>query len=361
MKKTPLFDIHLKTGARMVPFAGWEMPLSYGSILEEAQAVRKAAGLFDISHMGRVRIFGRGATQLLSHLTSQDTHSLAIGRAHYALILNEQGGIRDDIIVYRLGEQEYLLVVNAINTEKDVAWIREWLPSLASDEEAHVEEITEQTAMLALQGPGAVSLLQAALGNPDLVAIEKFGHISLEQCICCRTGYTGEDGFELIIPQEQAVRLWNLFLANGVQPCGLGARDTLRIEAGFPLYGHEIDENISPVEARLLWAVNLQKERFIGKESVLKIKAEGPKIKLMGLVMADRALPRQGYTIYQGEHVIGKVTSGTFSPHRGTSIAMGYLDANFAKVGLPVEVDIRGRKYPATLTSKQGLLERTSS
>jgi aminomethyltransferase len=362
--RTPLYEAHLKQGARLIPFAGWEMPLSYKSILEEAKSVRSHAGIFDISHMGRLRIAGKGTVSILQLLTTNDIEALSVGKAHYSLLTNPQGGIKDDIIIYRTGENEFLVVVNASNTSKVIAWIESFLPQ--TEEELHIENITPYTAMVALQGPKAQAVLEAVLGTPDLIGLERFSHRTITfkedetsaELLCCRTGYTGEDGFELIFSQEYAPLVWNVLLNAGATPCGLGARDTLRIEAGYPLYGHEIDESISPVEAGLMWAVKLDKGNFIGRDVILEAKRLGPKRRLMGLLMHGRALPRQGYTIYHENREVGVVTSGTFSPLREASIAMGFLNTEVARPYTKVEIEIRGQRHEATVVPKKELLQK---
>jgi len=362
--RTPLYDAHVELGARLTPFAGWEMPLSYKSILEEAKSVRYQAGIFDISHMGRLRIAGKGAAYILQLLTTNDIEALSIGKAHYSLMTNPQGGIKDDIIVYRTGKSEFLVVVNASNTSKVIAWIEPFIPQ--TEEELHVENTTSHTAMIALQGPKAQSILETVLGTPELRELERFSHRAIifkenetsAELLCCRTGYTGEDGFELIVSKEYASLVWNALLAAGATPCGLGARDTLRIEAGYPLYGHEIDESISPVEAGLMWAVKLEKGNFIGRDAILEAKRLGPKCRLMGLLMHGRALPRQGYTIYRENREVGVITSGTFSPLREVGVAMGFLNTEVARPYVSVEVDIRGQRYGATVVPKKELLQK---
>ncbi len=364
-RRTPLYAAHASASARLVDFAGWEMPVLYTGILEEARAVRKDAGLFDISHMGRAHLSGPGATALLQRLTSNDVARLEPGQAHYSLLTNPNGGIIDDIIVYRAGDESYLIVINASNTDKDLTWIAQHLPPALT-----LENNTDATAMIAVQGPRAPQIVAELAGQPALLELKRFQYVTGElaggQATFCRTGYTGEDGFELILPAENALDVWAALLAQGAVACGLGARDALRIEAGYPLYGHEIDDTTTPVEAGLMWVVSLDKGDFTGSDVIRRVKRDGPARRLVGLTSDARITPRQGYTIYaaadmnalnsQGNAAIGTVTSGVFSPTRGHSVAMGYVAAPFAKTGTAVEIAIRDKRAPATVIPKKNLL-----
>ncbi|MCS6775137.1 MAG: glycine cleavage system aminomethyltransferase GcvT [Chloroherpetonaceae bacterium] len=355
LKRTPLYDVHLAAGARMVPFAGWAMPVSYQSILDEARVVRQHAGIFDISHMGRVCVEGAESLPVLQRVTSNDVSRLAPGDAQYSLFLTPQGGIIDDIIVYRRRAQEFLLVVNASNTEEDLRWIREHTAQSVA-----VVDRTSETAMVAVQGPHAPSLVAGVLESPALLDLGRFQFAEVEfrgtLIVCCRTGYTGEDGFELIGPVQEVSSLWERCIRAGAVPCGLGARDTLRIEAGYPLYGHEIDTHTSPVEAGLMWVVKLEKGEFIGRDAVMQIRSEGVLRRLVGMLLDSRIQPRQGYTVHAGDAVVGSVTSGTFSPLRHCGIAMGYVATPLARPGTRVEIDIRGKRVPARIVPKKNLL-----
>ncbi|HLV80565.1 MAG TPA: glycine cleavage system aminomethyltransferase GcvT, partial [Chthonomonadaceae bacterium] len=315
MRQTPLTAAHRALSGRMVDFAGWEMPVLYTSILDEARAVRNAVGIFDISHMGRIVLSGTGATALLQTVTSNDVSALQPPEAQYSLLTNPQGGVVDDIIVYRQGAEAYLVVINASNTDKDLDWIRRHMPASVT-----LDDRTEQTAMIAAQGPQAPQLVADVASDPGLLALGRFqygtGIIAGASATFCRTGYTGEDGFEIIVPAANAIVVWNALQQAGATPCGLGARDALRIEAGLPLYGHEIDDTTSPVEAGLMWAVKLEKGDFIGREPIVRLKEAGPRRRLIGLLSQERIVPRQGYTIYQGGDEAGQVTSGVFSPTR---------------------------------------------
>lgn len=355
LKRTPLYAVHLAAGARMIPFAGWSMPVSYQGILDEARAVRQHAGIFDISHMGRFRIQGAEAPAVVQFVTSNDVLRLTPGDAQYSLLMTPQGGIIDDIIVYRVRSQEFLIVVNASNAEEDLRWItRHAAQSFA------IVDWTSETAMMAVQGPHAPSLVADVLERPSLLDLSRFQFAEVEfrgvSIVCCRTGYTGEDGFELIVPAQRATELWARCVQAGATPCGLGARDTLRIEAGYPLYGHEIDVHTNPVEAGLMWVVKLDKGDFIGRDAVIRVRSEGVSRRLIGMLLESRIQPRQGYTVHAGDSVVGSVTSGTFSPSRNHGIAMGYVAASFTQPGIGVEIDIRGRRVPARVVPKKSLL-----
>ncbi len=355
LRRTPLFAAHQKLNARIVDFAGWEMPVLYTGILEEARAVRSHAGIFDISHMGRIHVTGVGATEMLQLLTSNDVAALSPSEAQYSLLTNPTGGIIDDIIVYRAGDEEYLVVINASNTRKDLDWIAQHTPA-----GVRVEDHTLETAMIAVQGPAAPGLVAEIAGKPELLELGRFqyatGQIDGVAATFCRTGYTGEDGFEVIVPAAQSEALWDALLAGGAVACGLGSRDALRIEAGYPLYGHEIDDTTSPVEAGLMWVVKTDKTNFIGRDNILNIKSNPPVRRLVGLMTQERIQPRQGYTILVGNETVGEVTSGIFSPTKGTSIAMGYVAARYAKTGTVVEIAIRDRRATATVVPKKNLL-----
>ena len=358
LRRTPLFAAHQKLKARLVDFAGWEMPVLYNGILEEARAVRSHAGIFDISHMGRIQVTGQGATAMLQELTSNDIADLSPSEAQYSLLTNPNGGIIDDIIVYRAGDEDYLVVINASNTEKDLAWIAQYTPPMV-----RVEDHTLETAMIAVQGPHAPALIAEIAGRPDLLDLGRFqyvvGEIGGLPATFCRTGYTGEDGFEVIVPAAQAENLWDALLKGGAAACGLGSRDALRIEAGYPLYGHEIDDTTSPAEAGLMWVVKMDKANFIGRDKIAAVKSNPAVRRLVGLVTQERIQPRQGYTILVGNEPVGEVTSGIFSPAKGTSIAMGYVLARYAKTGTSVEIAIRDRRAAATVVPKKNLLAQT--
>jgi aminomethyltransferase len=355
LNRTPLNAVHRALNGRMVDYAGWDLPVMYAGILEEARAVRNDIGIFDISHMGRVRIYGEGATDLLQSLTSNDVAALRPSGAHYSLLTNQTGGIIDDIIVYREDVESYLVVINAGNAAKDLAWIRSKVPNGVT-----VDDQTAMTAMIAVQGPNAPGCVADLAQRPALLELSRFQYATATlagvPATLCRTGYTGEDGFEVIVPAAQAPVVWQALMEAGALPCGLGARDALRIEAGYPLYGHEIDETTSPVEAGLMWVVKLDKGEYYGRDVIAEVKRVGAQRKLMGLISDERIQPRQGYTILVDGEAVGAITSGVFSPTLGRSLAMGYLSTPFAQTGRRVEIAIRDKRSPATVVQKKSLL-----
>ncbi len=346
--ETPLHAWHVARGARMVPFAGWSMPVQYPTgILAEHRATRAGVGLFDISHMGRVEIRGRDALALLQRTTTNDVARLGPGRAQYSLLCNGDGGTLDDLLVYRLADR-YLAVVNAGTRERDLAWWREH--ATAGGLDVQVEDRTFALAMLAVQGPGAQALVQP-LVEADLGAVRYYSALSTRvgawDVLVARTGYTGEDGFELLIARAHAVALWEALLAHAdppaPTPAGLGARDTLRIEAGMALYGHELTELITPLEAGLARFVQFDKGTFVGREALLAQRAAGVQRTLVGFEMVDSAVPREGYALCAGDTEIGRVTSGTYGPTVDRGIGLAYLPPAFAAGGTPLTVAIRGR------------------
>jgi aminomethyltransferase len=355
LRRTPLYDEHKRLNARMVPFGGWDMPVQYAGILDESRAVRTAVGLFDISHMGRVGVSGPGALGFLQLVTSNDVSALGPGQAQYSLLTNPAGGVIDDIIVYRLGEGDFLVVINASNTSKDLAWFAE-----NAAEDVEIQDRTAETAMIAVQGPRAPELVDS-LTEDNLAGLDRFEHkqgrIGESAATFCRTGYTGEDGFEVIVPRAAAASLWRTLVDAGGVPCGLGARDALRIEAGYPLYGHEIDDSTTPVEAGLMWVVKPEKGDFIGCEQIAAVKEKGPGRKLVGITLQERIVPRQGYNLYAGEEAVGTVTSGVFSPMRSLGLGMAYVKVPHHKSGSELTVDIRGKNYPVTVVPKKSLLD----
>ncbi len=356
LRKTPLYDAHVALNARIVDYAGWAMPVLYSGILEEARAVRSQVGIFDISHMGRIRISGAGAEELLQSLTSNDVVALNPSEAQYSLLTNPDGGIIDDIIVYRETATSFLVVINAGNSAKDIAWIREHLTS-----DAVLDDMTAETAMIAVQGPAAPALVSQLASSPELTGLKRFqyatGSIGDVSATFCRTGYTGEDGFEVIVDARHAIKLWDVLVAAAAAPCGLGARDALRIEAGYPLYGHEIDDMTSPVEAGLMWVVKLEKGDFTGRQPIADLKERGAERKLVGLVCTDRQVPRQGYTVLSGDEPVGVVTSGVFSPTRNRSIAMAYVRRPYSHTGANLSIAVRDKRMNATVVPKKSLLE----
>jgi len=352
LKRTPLYERHLALGARLVEFSGWEMPVQYSSILDEHRAVRTCAGLFDVSHMGEFKIEGPDSLAFLQYLVPNDVSRLAIHQALYTQLCLPNGGTIDDLIIYYLAENHYMMVVNAGNIDKDFAWVEQQ----AKIFDVQVFNQSDTTALLALQGPEAQAILQP-LADVDLSTIRYYhcepGVVDGINCIISRTGYTGEDGFELYCAPVDVVTLWNDLLAagkeRGLLPAGLGARDTLRIEAGYCLYGHELDEQTNPLEAGLGWTIKLNKGEFIGRDALLKVKEEGPKRKLIGIEMIERGISRAGYAIYENDQQIGSLTSGAPGPALNKNIGIGYVEASHAVVGNTVQIDIRGKRTAAQI------------
>lgn len=337
--RTPLYDRHVALGARMVPFAGWEMPVQYEGVIPEHRAVRSDAGVFDVSHMGEIEIEGPRALELLQSLLASDMAKVQPGRARYTLLTNERGGIVDDLIAYRLDEFRWLLVVNASNREADFAWIKEREIS-GSD----VRDVSDEYALLAVQGPHAIEKLGLPEAGWNTFAEEVIDGV---QTMVNRTGYTGEDGCEILCMAEDAERLWDAVLARGVTPCGLGARDTLRLEACLALHGNDITPDTDAISAGLGWTCALDKE-FSGAEELRRIKAEGPERKLVAFRMEDRAIPRQGMTIEGG----GGVTSGTHSPTLDVGIGMGYVPSPMSEIDTELTIDVRGKSRRARVVKK---------
>jgi len=358
MRRTPLYEVHSKT-AKMTTFAGFEMPLWYKGITEEHLAVRNSVGVFDVSHMGRVIITGRDAERFLNYVVTNDVSTLTSNSALYTVMCNENGGIVDDCVVSRIAQDKFLIVPNATNREKDY----NWLVQHAKGFDVKIEDFSDKSAMLAVQGPNAEKTLQK-ICSENLSKVERFkcttAKLAGVDVFLSRTGYTGEDGFEVYVwdasieKPDNAVKVWNAILEAGktfgIEPCGLGARDTLRLEAGLCLYGNDIDENTTPLEARLGFVVKFQKDNFIGKNALLKQKDEGVKRRRVGLLMIEHGIPRQGFKIYDdvGEK-IGQVTSGTFSPLLKCGIAMAYIQTQKAQEGNTVNVEIRNRKAKAKI------------
>ena len=346
LKHTALYDTHIALDARMVPFAGWEMPIQYRGIFAESLAVRSGAGLFDVSHMGRLDISGPRAPALMDWVLTAHASDLRLSRARYALMCNEAGGIIDDTVYYRTGEDRYLLVCNASNRQHVVAWLRRWAEERFPG--TTIEDRTEATAMIALQGPSAVELL-ASICDPDPSEMRLFsgieGKLDSRSAYVGRTGYTGEDGFELITEAAAASYLWHSLMDRGGVPCGLGARDVLRLEAGLSLHGNDIGATTTPMEAGLDRFVHLDKD-FVGAEALRRQMESGPAEKLVGLAVQGKSIARAGTPILSWATQatqVGKVTSGTHSPTLDSSIAMGYVTKDFSSTGERLQVDIRGR------------------
>lgn len=355
LKRTPLYEFHRSHGARLVPFAGWEMPVQYSGILEEHRAVREKAGLFDVSHMGEARVSGKEAEAFLNYMMANDVSRCAIGQAIYSTVCQEDGGVLDDVIIYRLAAAEYFICLNASNAERDVAWLKKHSEKFAvtvSDESAF-------WGQLALQGPKAKTILQGICQQP-VSELPKMGFTlggvgTIAGVVIARTGYTGEDGYELYVPAEQtealAVTLLAAGRAEGLQLCGLGARDSLRLEAGLPLYGHELTEKITPLTAGLGWSVKLDRQGdFVGKRALTAEKANGLKNKVIFYTLGDKRIARQGTPVYLGARKVGEVLSGSLSPLLNLAIGSALVEtaalAEAKANGQALEADIRGTRIP---------------
>jgi aminomethyltransferase len=353
MKRTPFYDLHVKAGAKIVPFAGFEMPVQYTSIIEEHKKVRSSVGVFDVSHMGEFIVAGKNAQSFLQKLTVNDVSKLTPGRAQYSAMCYDDAGIVDDLLVYKLAENHFMVVVNASNIEKDFRWMNNHLLP-----DVELKDESDATALLAIQGPKAELTLQK-LTTVNLSSIEYYhfvkGSCADVEMILSRTGYTGEPGFEIYFPVEHAEKVWNaVFKAGkefGITPIGLGARDTLRLEMGYCLYGNDIDQTTNTLEAGLGWITKFSKGDFISKAALEKVKAEGLKRKLVGMMLPGKAVARHGYTIHINGDKVGAVTSGTFSPSLERGIAMGYVTAEHAAAGSSVDIDIRGTLTEAEIVA----------
>jgi len=351
LRRTPLNAVIRKAGAKLVDFAGWEMPVQFRSVIDEHLAVRTRAGLFDVSHMGEIRVEGRDALALLQSLTPSDVGGLGLGQAQYTALLTPQATFVDDILIYRRGEDRFLLCVNASNTDKDFRYVRE-----NASGSVRVEDASAEFAQLALQGPRAVVIL-SRVADQEVGSVPAYrfleGSVRGVPAILSRTGYTGEDGFEIYLAPDRAEEIWLALLQAGAEdglvPCGLGARDTLRLEARMLLYGNDIDETVTPLEAGLGFMVRLEKGEFQGSGVLRRQKERGVERKLMGFEMTDRGIPRHGYPLRVGSREVGQVTSGTFAPFLKKSIGLGYVPAEAARIGQEIEVLIRGSAVPGRI------------
>ena len=352
LKRTALFQEHASAGGRLVPFAGWEMPIQYTGILSEARDVRSKAGIFDVSHMGRLEITGADSPQFFHRLVTADVVNMPLGRARYTLVCNEQGGIIDDTILYRMGEERFIFIVNASNADTVLDWLRRWREEWAMDVDINVR--TQETALIALQGPLAQSILQP-MCSVDPSSIRPFraveGHVSGFAAVVCRTGYTGEDGFEVIVSAENAPSLWRSFADGGATPCGLGARDVLRLEAGLLLHGSDMDATLTPLEAGLERFVSWDKGDFTGLTALQAIANRGLTRTLVGFRLIEKGIPRHGYAMLSGEDTIGEVTSGTHSPTLDIGIGLGYVSLEHSNPGTGIAIDIRGRRTEAEVVA----------
>ncbi len=352
LQQTCLHDRHVELGALMSPFGGFDMPIQYAGITEEHNAVRQKVGVFDVSHMGEVRVKGPDAYKFVSHIFVNDVTGAPDGQIFYGMMCYENGGVVDDLLVYKVNDNEYFLVINASNIDKDVAWI------MKNAEGFNVEIIDESPRYgeVAIQGPEAEGTVEKVLGIPvqDIPFYNfKTFPIDGEEVIVSRTGYTGEDGFEIYGSHDYIRRVWDKLMEAGVQPCGLGCRDTLRFEVGLPLYGDELADDITPIEASLSMFVKLDKPEFIGKEALAKQKAEGVKRRIVGLELEGNAIPRHGYPVEVNGEKVGEITTGYRSISTGKSVAMAMIDKPYDKLGTDVEVRIRKKTFPAKVVKKR--------
>jgi aminomethyltransferase len=356
LKKTPLNEAHRSLGGKMVDFGGWDMPVQYpAGVIAEHLRTRTVAGLFDVSHMGEIHVDGPDAIAFVNSLTTNDVAKLVDGQAHYSALTNENGGVVDDLLVYRFGAEKLFLVVNAGTTEKD--W--EWISSRRGDFNVDLRHASVEYCQIAIQGPKAVEMLQK-LTPTDLAGIKyyhfKTGEVDDVPAIISRTGYTGEDGFEVYADAAKAEQLWNKMLEagnygaeDGILPCGLAARNTLRLESAMSLYGHELGDDITPLEANLGWICKLQKGEFTGREALLKQKEEGLKRKLIGFEMIDKGIGRDGFDVYIGDDKVGVVTSGSPAPFLKKNIGLAFVPVEFANVGQEIRIDVRGKLLAAAV------------
>jgi len=350
LKKTPLSELHRELGARMTEFAGWELPVWYTSVLEEHRAVRSRVGIFDVSDMGRVWVTGRNAGAFLDRVLTRSARRLEIGSSKVCLLCLEDGGILDDLLAYRLGADRYLIVWNAGRIEEKLAWLRRWA---GSDPDIVIENRTDDTVMVTVQGPVVCQLQNLK----DICSLPRFGHtkttIDDVDVLAARTGYTGEDGFEIIADAASARRLWESFIKQGVKSCGVGARDSLRLEAGMLLYGQDMDKTTNPFEAGLGWLVEMGNGDFIGKSALLEINRQGIKRKLIGFQLTGQGIARSGYKIVKCGQEVGKVTSGGYAPTLNANIGFGYLPIELATIGADIEIMIRNRQVAAQVVHRQ--------
>lgn len=354
MKKTPLYDVHCELGGRIVDFAGWALPVQYSGIVEEHDAVRNSAGLFDVSHMGEIAVKGEDAKEFIQRMVTNDISILKDGHVVYSLLCYPDGGVVDDLLIYKLDDEEYLLVVNASNTDKDLMWLQDNVIGRVK-----IANVSSDYAQLALQGPLAEAILQK-LADICLKKLKFFNfnnqvHIKGVKVLVSRTGYTGEDGFEIYLPCKDARFVWDILMdagkAEGLKPCGLGARDTLRFEAALPLYGHEISQDISPLEAGLDRFVKMDKGDFIGLKALANQKEKGIAKKLAGFEMIDKGIPRSGYEVIADGKKVGFVTSGSFSPSLKKNLGMAMLDIKYAKAGTEIYIVVRNNPLKARVVN----------
>lgn len=352
-KRTCLYDKHLELGAKMVPFGGFEMPIQYTDITEEHNAVRKACGVFDVSHMGEVLVNGKEAERFVQHIFTNDISGAPTGKIFYGMMLRETGGTIDDLLVYKMSDDCFFLVINAANIDKDYAWIMEQAKAF----DVTTVNQSDEYGQLAVQGPNAETIMEEVLGLPcKELAFYTFKTLDTDNgnIIVSRTGYTGEDGFEIYGNHDFIRRCWDRLIADGkTHPCGLGCRDTLRFEVGLPLYGDELADDITPIEAGLGMFVKLNKEEFVGKEALARQKAEGVTRKIVGIELEGRAIPRHGYEVVSGEQVVGTVTTGYQSISTGKSVCMAMVDIAYAQLGTPLQIRIHRKLHNGTVIKKR--------
>ena len=352
LKKTPLNEVHRTLGGKMVDFGGWDMPVQYkAGVIEEHMATRTRAGLFDVSHMGEIWVEGRDAIPFVNRITTNDVTKLVDGQAHYSTLTNENGGVVDDLLVYRFNDEKLLLVVNASTTDKDWDWITS---HKGEDDDVALTNASVSYCQIAIQGPNAIGILQRLTDtNLDEIKYYHFtiGHVDGVESIISRTGYTGEDGFEVYAPAENAQQLWEKMLETGAEegilPCGLAARNTLRLESAMSLYGHELGDDITPLEANLGWITKLQKGDFVGRDKIAELKEKGIKRKLVGFEMREPGIARDGYDVYVEDNKVGTVTSGSPAPFLKKNIGLAFVPPEFANVGQELRIDVRGKRLAA--------------
>lgn len=354
LKKTPLFDAHVAAGGRMVPFAGFEMPVQYTGVVDEHRAVREAVGLFDVSHMGEVEFTGPRALEVVDRIITNDLQKIDDMQAVYTVMCKPDGTIIDDLVVYRFSPERIFICVNASNRAKDFAWMKEQAKG-----DCEVKDVGDDYAQIAVQGPKAEELV-GRLTEADVKSVGRYrfttGQVAGKEAIIARTGYTGEDGFELYVASADGAAVWAALLEKGedlgVKPAGLGARDSLRLEVCYPLYGNDIDETTNPYEAGLAWVVKLKKDDFVGKAALEAVKADGPKRKLVGIEPTGRGIARQGYPILVTGEKVGEVTSGTMGPTVGKAVALGYVPAEHSKVGTAIQIEVRNKPVDAVVAPR---------
>ena len=347
-KRTCLYDKHVALGALISPFGGFDMPIQYSNIIDEHQAVRQHCGVFDVSHMGEVLVTGKDAERYVNHIFTNDVRGIPHGKILYGMICYEDGGVVDDLLVYKVADDRFFLVINASNIDKDWAWIQQQ----ADGFEVTLEHQSDQYGELAIQGPEAEQVMEQILG----IACKELAFYTFKtigDVIVSRTGYTGEDGFEVYASADNINEYWDKLMAAGIKPCGLGCRDTLRFEVGLPLYGDELSEAITPIMAGLGIFVKLDKEEFIGKEALAKQKVEGAPKKLVGIELHDKAIPRHGYSVLKDGNVIGEVTTGYHTISTDKSVCMALIDSQYAALDTPVEIQIRKKTFPGTVCKKR--------